>query len=268
MKFNFAMNFKFILTQSCALFILFTSILTVSRASENTEQLTKKDFNDHSLRKKRELEPLNDLAAGDKRQRDFVGKRSREFVGKRAREFIGKRSPDLGDYDLDGYYSTIHNQEKRLRDFVGKRLGDDIFSDKRLRDFVGKREQDYAYDYGMDKRLRDFVGKRAIDENDLPGMDKRQAEVVGMDEAENNGEGDYGNLEKRILRELVGKRSIMDKRIREFLGKRLSMDSMYPVYFVRKPKYVRELIGKRGYPSTLEDNYSLTQKRLRDFVGK
>ena len=262
------MNLKFILTQSCALFILFTSILTVSRANENSEQLTETDFDEHSLRKKRELEPLNDLSAGgDKRQRDFIGKRSREFVGKRAREFLGKRSSDLEDYNLDGYYSTIHNQDKRLREFVGKRLGD-MFPDKRLRDFVGKREQDFGYDYGVDKRLRDFVGKRAIDNNDIPDMDKRQAEEVGMDEANNNGEGDYDNLEKRILRELVGKRSIMDKRIREFLGKRLSMDSMYPVYFVRKPKYVRELIGKRGYPSTMEDNYSLTQKRLRDFVGK
>ena len=265
------MNLKFILTQSCALFILFTSILTVSRANENSKQLANTDFDENSLRKKRELEPLDDLSAGgDKRQRDFVGKRSREFVGKRAREFIGKRSSDLDEYNLDGYYSTIHNQDKRLRDFVGKRYGDEMFPDKRLRDFVGKREQDIGYDYGMDKRLRDFVGKRLIDNDDLPEMDKRQAEVVGIDEAENNGEADYDNdnLEKRILRELVGKRSMMDKRIREFLGKRLSMDSMYPVYFVRKPKYVRELIGKRGYPSPMVDNYALAQKRLRDFVGK
>ena len=262
------MNFKVILTSSCALFVLFTSFLTVSQAKENSEQLAQTEFDDHSLRKKREIAGLNDLPEGDKRQRDFIGKRSREFVGKRAREFVGKRSSGLADYNLDGYYSTIHNQDKRLREFVGKRIGDDVFPDKRLRDFVGKREQDYDNDYEMDKRLRDFVGKRAITHNDLSEMEKRQEEVAGIGESDVNDDANYDNLEKRILRELVGKRSIMDKRIRELIGKRLSIDSMYPVYFVRKPKYVRELIGKRDYPTAVGDNYSLEEKRLRDFVGK
>lgn len=258
------MNLKITSTFSLLLFILYTLLLSVSYSKEIAEQFVSSDKDDPSVRNKRDFETLDNLPSESKRQRELIGKRSREFVGKRAREFVGKRFSSMGDYDLDGLYSTLYEKDKRLREFVGKRSEDDVFPEKRLRDFVGKR--DFDDDYVMDKRLREFVGKRAIGEQ-IPELEKRQREVVGLPESEIGNSENLGNFEKRI-RELVGKRSIMDKRIRELIGKRLNLDEVYPVYFIRKPKYVRELIGKRSLPSRDDDDYSIQEKRMRDFVGK
>ena len=263
------MNLKGSLTSSLALCVLYTTFVTVTLSEGVSKTFVQAHLNDQSLRKKRDLTDLDDLPSEEKRQRDFVGKRAREFVGKRAREFVGKRArefvgkrlADLEDYDFDDMYPNIYEAEKRLRDFVGKRNIEESSPDKRMRDFVGKRE--FYDDVTMDKRLREFVGKRTL-ADDLPDMEKRQREIVGLGEP---GFDNENSFEKRI-RELVGKRAFMDKRIRELIGKRLNLENMYPVYFVRKPKYVRELIGKRTVPSSDGDEYSIEEKRMRDFVGK
>ena len=262
------MNLKASLTPSIAFCVLYTTFISVAASKDFSNSFAQSPLDSETPRKKRDLGDIDDLHTDEKRQRDFVGKRAREFVGKRAREFVGKRArefvgkrpSDIESYDFEDIYPYTYQTDKRLRDFVGKRNIGELSPVKRLRDFVGKRELDG--DYTMDKRLRDFVGKRTLDD-DIQDMEKRQREVLG--ESGIDGVNDE-SFEKRI-RELVGKRAFMDKRIRELIGKRLNLEEMYPVYFVRKPKYVRELIGKRGYPSDNEE-YSIGDKRMRDFVGK
>ncbi|KAH3820583.1 hypothetical protein DPMN_122328 [Dreissena polymorpha] len=183
----------------------------------------------------------------EKRQRQFVGKRLRDFVGKRIPDEDGMYEPDLSGDDLD-------QMDKRMRDFVGKRS----FSDQDALE--------------AEKRMRDFVGKRAFElpeDGDFFGDHSQYADDLNTEP---------GNDYDKRMRDFVGKRSYTDynhvsylvKRLRDFVGKRFTPEDIVKIrqrYFVRKPKYEREIIGKRS--SDFDDDAPYAEeKRMRDFVGK
>ncbi|XP_052782093.1 protein PRQFV-amide-like [Mya arenaria] len=229
------------LRQAMYIFVLFYASLVFSILAEET--FSKNDDNE---RNKRDLSDFdaNNLVK-EKRQRDFIGKRMRDFVGKRSVEDDGYA------LDLSGAADDYGDVDKRYRDFLGKRnYPDKIESEKRMRDFLGKRDFEY------------------LDTDDLTA-----GEMPPYTESFEDERGTH-SYEKR-MRDFVGKRayggdvSYLVKRLRDFVGKRFTPEDIMMLrsrYFVRKPKYERELIGKRSTPLYVSDIQE--DKRMRDFLGK
>lgn len=217
--------------QALCTYVLFHAVVLVSFVASAT--LNEDKNNVEQMRNKREISDFDESdTAKEKRLRDFLGKRSRDFLGKRSEDGL-----DFSDA------AELEDMEKRHRDFLGKRsYEDEIDNEKRMRDFLGKRSYEV-----MDEDLEPFSGPF---DGEL-----------------------YDSYDKRFSREFVGKRGYnteLVKRLRDFVGKRFSPEDLIMLrsrYFVRKPKYERELVGKRSYPMMQLDGLQ-EDKRMRDFLGK